>query len=310
MTIEATRKNPLTRAEQLRRKRAPSGARNLQWSARPAAPRPAAPQTEWHIRPRGTASRPQKVMNFRLAEPGVEVQVPVLTLSFSPAALAILIAGLACAGMLFLLSAPMFRVESPAVRGLQYLAPDAVVSAAGVVGGNVFLVSPAAAAAEIVRKIPAVRSAAVNVDFDGKVTIAVVERDPILLWEQGGVSYWVDAGGVFFPALAERSDLVRLTVRDRGPEITFDGAADIDPRVVVQTLELTVALPSGTQLIYDGEHGLGMMDPAGWMVYFGSSGDIPQKLDVYRRLIDSLTGRGIRPGMVSVENLRQPFYRR
>jgi hypothetical protein len=310
MAIGLPRKNQATRAEQLRRKRVQSGARNLDWRARPAAAQPAAPQAEWHIRPRGTSARPHRVMNFRLADPGVEVQVPVLTFSFSPAALALLIAGLACAGMVFLLTAVQFRVGTPAIRGLEYLAPDSVANASGVTGTNAFLVSPADAAAGIVKKIPSVRSAAVDVDFEGKVTIRVVERDPILLWVQGGTAYWVDAGGVFFPALADRTDLVRLEVRDRGPEIAFDGAADIDPLVVVQTLELTVALPSGTQLIYDAEHGLGMMDPAGWMVYFGNSGDIPQKLDVYRRLIESLTGRGIRPAMVSVENLQQPFYRR
>jgi hypothetical protein len=302
-------KTQATRAEQLRRKRVKT-ERDLQWTSRPAAPRPAAPQTDWHIRPRGPAARAQKVMSLHLADPGVEVQVPVLTLSFSPAALAMAVAGLACAGLLFLLTAPMFRVEIPQVRGLQYLTPDAVVNAAGLTGGNVFLVSPADAAAEIVRKIPAVQSAAVTVDVEGKVTIAVLERDPILLWVQDGGSYWVDSNGVFFPALAERSDLVRLEVRAQGPAIAFDGAADIDPLVIVHTLELTVALPSGTQLIYDAGHGLGMMDPGGWMVYFGTSGDIPQKLDMYRRLIDSLTGQGIRPGMISIENLQQPFYRR
>jgi hypothetical protein len=52
------------------------------------------------------------------------------------------------------------------------------------------------------------------------------------------------------------------------------------------------------------------MDPGGWMVYFGDAGQVEQRLDVYRRLMESLAARGIRPWMVSVENLRQPFYRR
>ena len=136
------------------------------------------------------------------------------------------------------------------------------------------------------------------------------EREPILLWVQEDSTYWVDAEGVFFPVLADRGDLVRLEVRERGLEIAFDGKPQLDPAVVVHALELTIALPSGTPLIFDAGHGLGMMDPGGWMVYFGNSGQIEEKLDVYRRLMDSLSGRGIRPVTVSLENLRQPFYRR
>jgi hypothetical protein len=308
MAIGLRKREKTTRAEQLRRKREKT-ARNLHWSARTAAPRPAAPPV-WEIRPRGHAARAQRVYNIPLAEPGVEVQLPVLTVSFSPRSLAVVLAVLACAGLLFLLTSPEFTVKSMRVGGLQYLSPDSVVAATGLKGANLFLISPAAAEAEILRKIPAVRRAEVSMDFDGQVTVDVQEREPILLWVQDSSSYWVDAGGVFFPVLAERSDLVRLEVRGQGPEIAFDGAADIDPQVVVHALELTVALPSGTQLIYDARHGLGMMDPGGWMVYFGNSGQVEQKLDVYRRLMDSLTARGIRPEMVSVENLGQPFYRR
>ena len=309
MAIGLRKKEDTTRAEQLRRKREKT-ARNLHWSSRPAAARPAAPQPVWEIRPRGPAARVQRMYNIPLAEPGAEVQLPVLTISFSPRSLAFLLSGLACAGLLFLLTSPTFAVKAVQVNGLQALNPDSIVAASGLQGGNLFLISPAAAETEILRKIPAVRQASVSVDFDGEVTVNIQEREPILLWAQGGSSFWVDAEGVFFPALAERSDLVRLEVREQGLDIAFDGEADIPPLVVVYALELTVALPSGTQLIYDVRHGLGMMDPGGWMVYFGNSGQIDQKLDVYRRLMESLTARGIRPGMVSVENLGQPFYRR
>ncbi len=310
MAIGIQKQEKNTRAEQLRRKREKPAPRSLNWSSRAAAARPAAPQPAWEIRPRGPAARVQRMYNLPLAEPGVEVQLPVLTLSFSPRGLATILSGLACAGLLFLLTAPMFRVEAPTVRGLQYLSADSILTASDLPGSNRFLISPSVVESEIVRKIPAVHSATVAVDFDGTVTVTVREREPILLWVQESNSYWVDAEGVFFPALADRSDLVRLEVRETGLPITFDDKADIDPAVVVHALELTVALPSGTQLIYDAGHGLGMMDPGGWMVYFGNSGMINQKLDVYRRLMDSLGGRGIRPGMVSVENLRQPFYRR
>jgi hypothetical protein len=309
MAIALRKKEPVSRSEQLRRKRE-RGARTLNWTSRAAAAHPAPPQPTWEIRPRGPAAKAHRMRSIALDNRGVEVQLPVLTLSFSPRGLATVLAGLACAGLLFGLTAPAFRVTAPQIRGLQNLTPDSVSAAAGLQGSNLFLVSPAAVETRIREKIPAVRSAELTVAIDGNVVLDIREREPILLWVQENASYWVDANGVFFPALADRSDLIRLEVREKGPAIAFDGAADIDPVVVVNALELTVALPSGTRLIFDAGHGLGMMDPGGWMVYFGTSGNVEQKLDVYRRLIESLDARGIRPGMVSVENIAQPYYRR
>jgi hypothetical protein len=310
MKIGFRKKGQTTRAEELRRKREKAAPRDLRWRSRPPAAHPAAPLPTWEIRPRGGAARVQRMYNIPLADPGVEVQLPVLTFSFAPRTLAVILAGLACAGVLFLLTSPMFELTVPHVDGIQSLSSDSIVAASGLQGSNLFLISPAAAENEILKKIPAVRRVRVDVDFDGKVTVTVQEREPILLWVQGSSSYWVDSEGVFFPVLGERADLVRLEVPKHGPEIAFDAEPDMDPSVIVHALELTVALPSGTPLIYDTEHGLGMVDPGGWTVYFGDSGRIEEKLDVYRRLMDSLERRGIRPGMVSVENLRQPFYRR
>ena len=150
----------------------------------------------------------------------------------------------------------------------------------------------------------------VSVDFSGNVRVNVRERDPILLWMQNGESYWVDAEGVFFPALAERTDLVGVEVHDKGPQITFDRSADVDSDVVIQALELTLALPTGTRILYDAQHGLGMGDIDGWTAYFGTSGQIDLKMDLYRRMVSALSAEGIRPNFVSVENLHQPYYRR
>jgi hypothetical protein len=310
MAIAIRKKKTLKRSEQLRRKRQQKMARTLHGRSRAAAAHPAAPQPAWEIRPRGGAAKVHRMYSIPLEQPGVEVQLPVRTLSFSPRSLAAILAVLACAGLLFALTSPMFQMKDLQVRGLQHLNPDGVAAAADVQGGNLFLLSPADMAGRILDKIPAVRGVSVSVGTDGTVVIDVREREPILLWVQDGTSYWVDADGVFFPALGERSDLIRLEEREKGVEITFDGAADIDPAWIVQALELTVALPSGTQLLFDLRHGMGMMDPGGWMVYFGKNGDVDGKLDVYRRLMESLGARGIRPGLVSVEHLGQPYYRR
>jgi hypothetical protein len=298
-----------SRAEILRRKRE-KPVRNFDWHSRPAAPRPVAPRPAWDVRPRGAATRVHRMVSIPLADPGVEVQFPTLMLSFSPRSLAILVAGLASAGLIFLLTGPMFRARAPQITGRQYLSADTIAEASRLEGSNLFLISPAAVEAQILSRIPSVRGVQVSVGFSGDVRVVLQEREPILLWSQNGNSYWVDAEGVFFPALAERADLVRVDVHDKGPQITFDRAADIDPDVVIQALELTLALPTGTRILYDTQHGLGMADIDGWTAYFGTSGQIDLKMDLYRRMVSALSAEGIRPIFVSVENLRQPFYSR
>ncbi len=298
-----------SRAELLRRKRE-QAPRNLNWSSRAAAPRPVPPRPVWNVQPRSASTRVHRVYSIALESPGVEVQFPALAVSFSPRSLAILVAGLACAALLFMLTGPMFRAETPLIGGLQYISPDAVAEASGLAGSNLFLISPAEVERQILTRIPALLSVQVSIGTSGGVRVAAREREPILLWTQGGASYWVDGDGVFFPVLGDRGDLVRVEVQGSGPKIAFDRSPDIDPEVVIQALELTLVVPTGTRILYDVDHGLGMQDIDGWTVYFGTTGEISQKMDVYRRLVSALSSEGIRPAFVSVENLRQPFYRR
>src|SRR4030042_1325271 len=161
MAIGIRKQEKNTRAQQLRRKREKPAPRSLNWNSRAAAAHPAAPQPAWEIRPRNGAARVQRMYNIPLAGPAAGAQLPVLTLSFSPRGLATILSGLACAGLLFLLAAPMFRAEAPMVLGLQHLTADSILTASDLTGANLFLISPAFVEGEILRKIPAVRSATV-----------------------------------------------------------------------------------------------------------------------------------------------------
>jgi cell division septal protein FtsQ len=248
--------------------------------------------------------------NIPLEEPGVEVQFPTLSLSISPRGVSTVLVILAGGALLFLLTAPMFRVEGPQVRGTSYISRDAVLNAAGLEGSNLFLVSPSEIGMEITRTIPGIHQANVTVDTSGEVWMDVVERAPILLWAQSGKEYWVDAEGVIYPATQKLEGLVRVEVQDQGPQILLDEQSDLDPQVVINTLEMAVALPSGSRIVYDKAHGLGMLDTGGWTVYFGNSGQIEQKMETYHRLLQKLNAAGIRPSIVDVSDLWQPFYRR
>jgi cell division septal protein FtsQ len=304
MSVFTRSKESTTRADQLRRKRGQNG-RSLNWEAGAAVPRPM-----WEPRiQRRPAPRAYRRVNIPLDDRGVEVQFPTLSLAVSPRTFATVLAVLAGAAILFLISASTFRAGAPVVNGVAIVPADDVLKAAGIDGANLFLLSPAEIGDRIVQRIPGIRQVSVLVDLTGRVSINVVERVPILLWEQDGLDYWVDSQGVVYPATETLAGLVKVEVPGQGPQLAPDGQAYLDPSLVVNALEMAVALPSGSRILYDTAHGLGMSDPGGWTVYFGTSGNIELKMETYQRLLQKLNAAGIRPAVVDVSDLWQPYYR-
>jgi cell division septal protein FtsQ len=301
------RKEPTRRADQLRRRRTADEpqARTLNWQAGPVATR-----TSWEPRARRSEPRAYRMHNIPLSERGVEVQVPAISLSFSPRAGAVTIAAAMGFALLFLLTTRMFEAGTPVVQGVNYLSAESVADASGVDGVNLFLISADEINRTLPQHMPGVKQADLSVSWDGTVTIDIQERAPILMWEQGGSQYWVDAEGVIFPAQRPLDGLVSVRVPDHGPTLTMDGKPNILPEVVASALELTVALPAGSSIVYDSQNGLGMQDANGWPAYFGDSGNIPAKLAVYSGLVNNLMSRGIRPVYVNISDVRQPYYRR
>ena len=101
----------------------------------------------------------------------------------------------------FLLSGD-FLISSVVVEGARLGDPAEIVAVAATIDEPVFAVD-AAAAAERVAMLPYVARAAVSTRYPNKVTITVVERVPVAVWESGGRAYLVDASGY---VLIERMD--------------------------------------------------------------------------------------------------------
>jgi cell division septal protein FtsQ len=298
----------MRRADQLRRRKAADGevgTRQFEWQATPVATR-----TTWEPRARRNEPRAYRVRSIPLNERGVEVQMPVFSLSLSPRGAATTLAFLAGFALLFLLTTRMFHAGMPAVQGVHYLAVDSVVDASGVLGANLFQLSPDGLSRSLPKRMPGIKQASLSMAWNGDLAIDVEERAPILLWQQNGGQYWADAEGVIFPAAGPLDGLVQVDVTENGPALTLDGQPNIPPNVVAGALQLTVALPPGSRIVYDKQHGLGMQDANGWPVFFGDPGDVSAKLTVYNGLVNNLMARGIRPSSVNVADIRQPFYRR
>ena len=211
-------------------------------------------------------------------------------------------------GVLFILfSADIFYVHSIAVGGLQFMAKEEVFALADIANTHIFWVDPEQVRQSVLRS-PTIADARVEVGWPPQmVTVIVEERQPALIWQQAGVTTWLDVQGRVMQLREDRPDLLRIDAVDAvegplGPNVS------VDVDVVSGALQLHSLFPALTSLRYDPEKGLGYTDPRGWDAWFGTGTDMPEKVVVYDAIVNNLLARGIQPREVNVVNPHAPFY--
>ncbi|HUF37931.1 MAG TPA: FtsQ-type POTRA domain-containing protein [Anaerolineales bacterium] len=277
--------------------------------------------------------RVRRRFDIALGAPGAEVQLPAMP--FVRPSWRWLSATIA-AGLVALLglfwSHPVFMIGTIEVEGLQRLEAREVHLVIGLRDVPIFTVDPAVMEHDLLLAFPEFAAVEVRVGLPNRVMIRVEERQPVLGWrnEQGLVL--VDEAGVSFPArglvneagedtaaggsrlpIVEAPDLIMDVTGDEAPAQDLNpyiGRQLLTPDLVAAILTVTQKAPANAAILYDPDHGIGWLDPAGWVVYFGTDGrDIGAKLEMYAAIVLDLTARGIRPGMISVEFLHAPYYR-
>jgi cell division septal protein FtsQ len=213
----------------------------------------------------------------------------------------------------------MFRVSTIDVVGLVRLTDQEINSVINVIGKSILFVNPSIIEEQLQTAFLELAETAVDIDLPNKIIINVLERQPVLTWQEDGKTVWVDEDGVIFPVHADGdpgltvigTDLLSLSANDPGTMEEGEELSQTLPEGLVSAiLIMSKEAPEGTPLEYDGEHGLGWQDPRGWNVYFGSnSEDMELKLKVYKKIYKRLKKAGIRPGFISVENVHAPYYR-
>jgi cell division septal protein FtsQ len=210
------------------------------------------------------------------------------------------------AGMLLLFFAtPFFYVQSVAVAGLKYTTREEVYTLAEMAGLHVFWVDPAQVRTGILRS-PTIADATVTLGWPPQmVQIVVQEREPAMLWEQGGVVTWVDVQG---RVMRQRADIPGLLRINAEPDSLGDDL-QVPLEVVTGALQLKSARPTIDALRYNRVSGLGYTDGRGWTVWFGTGTNMPEKLTMYEDLVSKLLARNIVPTEVNMMNADAPFYR-
>ncbi|GAB4504337.1 MAG: hypothetical protein Fur0043_13310 [Anaerolineales bacterium] len=223
---------------------------------------------------------------------------------------------LLAAALYLLWNMPQFRVDAAQVTGNQRLTADEINAVLGLSGHPIFLLSPHDIEAQTLRNYPELASVTASVSLPNRVAVTVVERQPVILWQQDGGYTWIDASGVAFRPRGEAPGLVMVQALAAPPALpaldpnSLAARPYLSAEMVNAILTLAPFAPPGTPILYDPQAGLSWHDGRGWRAVFGSGPqDMAVKVRIYQALVDSLMGRGIRPVLINVAYPKAPFYR-
>lgn len=250
---------------------------------------------------------------------GAEMRLPSIpVIGIGWRLVSVLLIGLLGFSIYFLWSSPFFNVEEIDVTGLSRISRVELEAVANVVGKSIILVNPQKIEQDLRAAFPEFENIKIETEVPNKVSAKIVERRPVLAWQQDGQTYLIDETGQAYLTHGETASGITVQGSDllsspaEGDEILEAGevAEQALPMELVNSLLiLSEKMPEDSSLMYDSQHGISWFDSRGWQVYFGSDGDTDLKWKVYWKTFKRLKQAGIRPAIISVEHVHAPYYR-
>lgn len=262
-------------------------------------------------------TKARKRYDVSLSVPGAEMRLPslphlkagwrivsaILTITFS-------------ALIYYLWTSPSYRVITAEVNGLQRLTSHDVNAVLDILDESIFTLNSSELQKKLQEAFPEFSSASVNISLPNKVNVEVVERQPILAWQQDGLTTLVDANGAAFPQRFLNNEIPPVAVQanssppqgdDLSEANSLDGFMSVE--LVSTIMSMHAQSPENIPLSYDDEHGLGWKDPRGWSVFFGDVADMDTKMNVYKAIVEQVTKQNKKPSLISIEYVHNPYYR-
>ncbi len=203
---------------------------------------------------------------------------------------------------------PSLRVAEIEVTGLRWTDPAQIRALPAVAAwrGRPLSAVDAHQVAEMVRAAwPALADVRVQVVWPNRMVIHAQERQPVLVWQVGTQSWWVDAQGVAFaaPAAADPAwPVVEVQVQDgmEPPPPPTRGQVRL-------ALALRERLGAAQPLVYHPVYGLGWRAQPGWLVFVGHDpSGLETRLAVYDALAATLEARGLYPVWIDLGAWQTP----
>jgi cell division septal protein FtsQ len=198
----------------------------------------------------------------------------------------------------FALTSNAFRIAQVSVTGTHNDALVHTIQGMGMQGQNIFLLN-VAALTERIEAIPFVASASLSKQLPNQLSVAVVERTPMLLWQNAQGTYSIDDQGVVIAPLSETAGAEHLSMVIDKSNYANGHGQQIHPGMHLNQANIQFAadaferLPRLTgitmfKLYYDGTmygsttDNVGGTDskgsyivesPSGWQAYLGNASD-------------------------------------
>ena len=316
-------KRSMSRAEAVRlRRRQQTQKRTVKLSRPVARPLPTITSRESYTALQtANQSRTRRRYQTVFSLPGVQIHMPTITMPRFEAGwrlLSFMISLLLGMALYLAWTLPMFRINAAQVNGNQRIKTDEINAVLDIAGQPIFSLLPSELERRIRSNYPEVSSANVSLELPNAVSVQVVERQPVLLWQENNAYTWIDEDGIAFrPRGVEGADKLisvnALAAPPHGQPTADDplSPAPYIPEDMVRAIQfLAPKVPPDSKLTYDPHYGLGWVDSHGWQAYFGSdSKDMSTRWLVYQSLVNSLLQRGIYPVFISVQYSNAPYYR-
>lgn len=260
--------------------------------------------------PRRRKARPRKRFDFALpAQLGAQIQLPSIpVVRFGPRLLSAVLLAAVLAALQQAFASPAFVVAEASVQGNRILSAAQVRMIVGATQRPSFLIDPQAAERALLAQ-PEVLSAQVRLRWPNQVSVSLVERHPMIEWDDAGRVWWICPDGVAYLKHGEWPGVVRVRSEDEALTITED---PLQPAIAADVLRsaavLNAQLPEeAATLVYDPVHGLGIEDPRGWVAYFGVGGDMVVKVRTYQAIVSGLTQVRQPVALISVADAAAPY---
>jgi cell division protein FtsQ len=203
-----------------------------------------------------------------------------------------------------------FRIERVVVVGSQLVPPADIERAAAVTGLNIFWVKEEEIGHRL-QAITAVQSARARAVLPDQLEVRIVERAPVAVWQNGGMSYLVDAEGRILRATDQAFALP--TIHDVG-SAPMPSSGTVDRAALTTMFQLQQLLPriaglSPRNLEYSPETGVTVIIDGGQRVRFGRDDDLEWKVGAVVALRRELGQRGQHAELIDVRFRDRPYVR-
>jgi cell division protein FtsQ len=203
-----------------------------------------------------------------------------------------------------------FRIERVVVIGSQLIPAADIERSAAVTGLNIFWVREEEVGHRL-QAIAAVQSARARTVLPDLLEVRIVERAPVAVWQNGGMSYLVDAEGRVLQATDRPVSLP--TIHDVGPE-PIQAGSHVDRDALTTMFQLQQILPrvSGLtprEIEYGPDTGVTVVQEIGPRIRFGGDDDLEWKVSALIALRRELDRSGQTPELIDLRFKDRPYVR-